>query len=272
MSSPSNNTIIDKAKNKAKNRRHSPTRVHPSLVLHVIFTLVLVLLVYFLVTTWQLTALAVVLVLISKWRVIAVRPRFWWANLRANLPDLIVGLGTIAWLSYTGDGGLGIFIAVLYAIWLLLIKPKTAETSMQLQAGWSEFIGLNSLILVWGTTHETWVILLGWLILWANARHFLGIFDDKETPLLAILWATIISEIVWISLQWQTIFHFPGGLQISQLALIVAAISYCFGGWYATTRQQDEQLSTASLIVRYGIFTAIAIILILVLTPWHGGI
>jgi hypothetical protein len=231
-----------------------------------------VLLIYFLVTTWQLTVLAVILVLISKWRVIAVRPRFWWANLRANLPDLTIGLATIAWLSYSGGGGLGVFIAILYAIWLLLIKPRTTEASMQFQAGWSEFIGLNTLILVWGTTHETWIILLGWLILWSNARHFLGIFDDKESPLLAIIWATIISQIIWLALQWQTIFHFVGGLEISQLALIVAVISYGFGGWYGATRQQDEPMETPALIVRYGIFTAIALVLILVLTPWHGGI
>ena len=34
----------------------------------------------------------VLLVLLSKWRIVAVRPRYWWVNLKANLVDLIVGV------------------------------------------------------------------------------------------------------------------------------------------------------------------------------------
>ena len=34
---------------------------------------------------------AIILVLLSKWRVVAVRPRYWWLNLKANLVDFTVG-------------------------------------------------------------------------------------------------------------------------------------------------------------------------------------
>lgn len=32
------------------------------------------------------------LVLLSKWRIFALRPRFWWANIKTNLVDISVGL------------------------------------------------------------------------------------------------------------------------------------------------------------------------------------
>ncbi|RKV95158.1 MAG: hypothetical protein D8G53_09440, partial [Candidatus Saccharimonas sp.] len=38
---------------------------------------------------------ALALVILSKWRVIAVRPRFWWANIQANLVDVAVGVGIV---------------------------------------------------------------------------------------------------------------------------------------------------------------------------------
>ena len=41
---------------------------------------------------------ALALVILSKWRVIAVRPRFWWANIQANTVDIIVGI-SVAGLS-----------------------------------------------------------------------------------------------------------------------------------------------------------------------------
>jgi hypothetical protein len=38
---------------------------------------------------------AIGLVVLSKWRVFAVRPRFWWANLRSNLVDFIVSISFV---------------------------------------------------------------------------------------------------------------------------------------------------------------------------------
>ena len=67
---------------------------------------------------------ALALVILSKWRVIAVRPRFWWANIQANLVDVAVGVGIVG-LMYLPNIGFTIqtVLAVLYAIWLIVIKP-----------------------------------------------------------------------------------------------------------------------------------------------------
>jgi hypothetical protein len=68
---------------------------------------------------------AFVLVLLSKWRILAVRPRFWFKNVQSNLVDIIVGLSVVA-LLYAASGSLGvqIVIATFFAVWLLFIKPR----------------------------------------------------------------------------------------------------------------------------------------------------
>ena len=38
---------------------------------------------------------AIVLVVVSKWRVLAVRPRYWWANIQSNMVDFIVSLSVV---------------------------------------------------------------------------------------------------------------------------------------------------------------------------------
>ena len=45
--------------------------------------------------------LAFAVLLMSKWRALAVRPRFWFANLVANMVDIIVGVSIVV-LLYVG--------------------------------------------------------------------------------------------------------------------------------------------------------------------------
>jgi hypothetical protein len=44
--------------------------------------------------------LSLILVILSKWRVVAVRPRYWWLNIKANLVDFIVGVSLIMLVFY----------------------------------------------------------------------------------------------------------------------------------------------------------------------------
>ena len=78
---------------------------------------------------------ALALVLISKWRVIAVRPRFWWANIQANLVDIIVGLGVVGLMYSVHVGALPqAILAAFYAIWLVIIKPMSRRWQVTLQS------------------------------------------------------------------------------------------------------------------------------------------
>nr|HPQ82292.1 hypothetical protein [Candidatus Saccharimonas sp.] len=93
--------------------------------------------------------LAVVVVLMSKWRALAVRPRFWFANLVANMVDIIVGVSMVV-LLYGANGSLWLQIAltVLYIIWLLLIKPRSKRSFVAAQAGIAVFLGVTALSMI----------------------------------------------------------------------------------------------------------------------------
>ena len=92
---------------------------------------------------------ALALVILSKWRVIAVRPRFWWANIQANLVDVAVGVGIVG-LMYLPNIGFTIqtVLAVLYAIWLIVIKPLSKRWQIALQAGCAIIVGMTPLMAV----------------------------------------------------------------------------------------------------------------------------
>src|SRR5580700_1106754 len=59
--------------------------------------------------------LALTIILLSKWRMFAVRPRYWLANLRANAVDIIVGVSFLVLMVHTGTEIWQLILAALYA-------------------------------------------------------------------------------------------------------------------------------------------------------------
>jgi len=77
---------------------------------------------------------SLVLVLVSKWRILAVRPRFWLANIQANLVSIIVSVSYVIFLylaqsldslTYNQTLIVHIILTSFYILWLLFIKPKS---------------------------------------------------------------------------------------------------------------------------------------------------
>src|SRR5690349_19416910 len=90
---------------------------------------------------------AFALVLLSKWRVLAVRPRYWFANIQANMVDIIVSLSVVV-LLYAASSAFAvqIVIALLYIGWLLFIKPRSKRIFVAAQAGAAIFLGVTALM------------------------------------------------------------------------------------------------------------------------------
>ena len=59
-------------------------------VAYVVLNIGLAAMVFAIVYTANSPWLAIAAVLLSKWRVLAVRPRFWFANLIANMVDILL--------------------------------------------------------------------------------------------------------------------------------------------------------------------------------------
>src|SRR5687768_11008218 len=57
---------------------------------------------------------ALILILLSKWRMFSLRPRHWAANIRANSVDLIIGISLLVFIAESNAGSWQVLWAVLY--------------------------------------------------------------------------------------------------------------------------------------------------------------
>src|SRR3954470_18205297 len=78
--------------------------------------------------------LALAIILLSKWRMLVVRPRFWPANFRANAVDIIVGVSLLVFMVQSDTQWLQLLWAATYAVWLLVIKPTSGALMVSFQA------------------------------------------------------------------------------------------------------------------------------------------
>lgn len=180
---------------------------------------------------------AFLLILLSKWRVFAVRPQYWTANVVANAIDMILGLSFVIFL-YAASGALLVQIAltVLYIAWLLLLKPRSKRQWVVLQAGIGIFFGVSALMQV---SYDWWasVVVIGmWVIGYTAARHILTAYKEPHFALLSLIWGLVMAEIGWMTYHWNFAYTLPstGDLQLSQAALIVTLVSFLAERTYAS--------------------------------------
>jgi hypothetical protein len=165
--------------------------------------------------------LALSLVLLSKWRMFAVRPRFWPAIIRANAVDIMVGLSAVLFMANSTSGYLQLLWAILYAIWLLAIKPATGTFMVATQAMVGQLCGLMALFLVWSAGPLYGLIFIAGIICYVTARHFFDEFDEPYAKLLSYLWAYFGAALVWVLGHWLLYYGI-----IAQPTLILSLIGY----------------------------------------------
>src|SRR5438270_1769051 len=145
--------------------------------LHLLLVLVLPVAAFILVRL-NFVQLALSIIVLSKWRMFAVRPRFWPANIRANAVDLMVGLSTVVFMAHTTSFLMQFFWAVLYAVWLLAIKPGSSIAKVMTQAFIGQIWALMALYLTWGGGPVIGLTFLTGLFCFLAARHFFDTFDE----------------------------------------------------------------------------------------------
>ena len=187
--------------------------------------------------------LAMAVVLLSKWRVLAVRPRFWFANLIANMVDIIVGVSVVV-LLVAAQGGANapgslaaqVIIALLYAGWLLFIKPRSRRVYVALQALIAILVGITALSLVSYAWDSFFFVVAMWGIGYVAARHVLGSYEEVHTTLYSMITAFMFAEFGWIGYHWLMAYPLPGSgnIQLSQLALLTALFSFVAEQAYAS--------------------------------------
>lgn len=208
---------------------------------------------------------AIFLVLLSKWRILAVRPHFWFKNVVSNLVDIIVGLSVVV-LLYASSGALAVQIAVtiFFAVWLLFIKPRSKRSFVVFQAGTALFLGTTALFMVSYDWPAVAVVLAMWLIGFATARHILSHYRDADRTLLSMIWGLVVAEIGWLGYHWSFAYSLPGfgGVELSQIALVVLVLGFLAERTY-DSYHRNEQVIRWSDVMLPVIFSVSVILVIL---------
>ncbi len=185
--------------------------------------------------------LAFGIVLLSKWRVFAVRPQYWGANIVANLIDVIVGLSFVVFLASAGGNlVLQLILVVLYALWLLFLKPRSKRRYVISQAGVGLILGVAALLQI---SYDWWssaVVIGMWVIGYAAARHMLGAYKEPHTQILSLAFAIVTAQLGWLAYHWTFAYTIVEGFQIAQMALIIAFLGFLVERAYASYHRHER--------------------------------
>ncbi len=246
--------------------RQIPTKIKPKAgfahFIHIAFTCLLPLLLFILVRLrFYHLSLGITLIMLSKWRMFAVKPRHWPANIRANAVDIIVGLSALIFMIQSGSSVVQLFWAVAYGAWLLILKPQSTDLGITLQALASQSAGLAALFLAWDGAPLYALIAGTWLISYVAARHYFGNFEEPLVRYLSAAWAYISGALVWILGHW-LLFYGP----VAQPALLISIIAFGLGGIYYL-----EKSDRTSIALRRQLLFVLVAVTTIVLTSLIWG-
>jgi hypothetical protein len=204
--------------------------------------------------------LAILVVVLSKWRMLAVRPRFWAANIRANAIDLMVGLSIVLFMTHSASLLLQFIWAGLYAIWLVAIKPRSSISMVTIQAFIGQLAALMALYLSWGSGPVWALTAMTGLICFLAARHFFDVFDEPYAKLLSYVWGYFGASLAWLLSHWLLYYHV-----VAQPTLLLSALGYGIATLYYL--DHEDRLSVG--LRRQFLFIMLAIVLVvLVFSDW----
>lgn len=203
---------------------------------------------------------AMALILLSKWRMFAVRPRYWLTNIVANAVDLIVGLSVVVFMDHTTNGLYQLLWAVAYSVWLVFIKPGSSAFSVSVQACISQAVGVTALYMAWVQAPTLGMVVGTWIVAYMSARHFFTSFEDEYASFYGHVWAYFSAALVWLLGHWLLFYGV-----VPQPALLLSVLGFSMAGIYYL----DETERLTSLVKRQIMFIMFAVIVVvLVFSDW----
>lgn len=229
--------------------------------LHIAATFLLPISAYILVRI-DFVGLAILLVLLSKWRMFAVRPRYWVANLIASSADILVSVALVLFMANTSFQWWQLFWAVVYGAWLVWLKPRSDVLSVSIQAMLAQLMGLAVLYLKFGDTSLVALVAGTWLITYLAARHFLTSFEEAHTALLAHVWAYFSAGLAFVLGHWLLFYG-----SVAQIIVILTTVGYGLAALYYL--DSLDRLSAGLQRQLLAIMFAILLVVV-ILSDWTG--
>lgn len=229
-------------------------------------------LVTILVTNSPLLAFAVVL--LGKWRVLAVRPRYWFANVQANLVDVIVSLGIVV-LIYQATGAVTAqaILTLFYIGWLLFIKPRSKRLFIAVQAGCAILLGTLALATVSYDWIASAVVIGMWVIGYGAVRHVLSSYDESHTMLYSLIGGFVFAELGWLTYHWTFAYNIPGvgDIKLAQVSLIALGLSFLMERAYASYAKHKSVQASDMVLPTLLTLSVIAILILFFNDPTVGS-
>jgi hypothetical protein len=243
-----------------------PSRIKPlkgfSHLAHVALLILLPLLAYILVRI-TFVSLAILLIFLSKWRMFAVRPRYWLTNLISNGVDIMVAVSLVLFMANSSVVWWQLFWATMYATWLIWLKPKSDVLSVSIQAMLGQLLALFVLYLKFGDNSLLVLVAGTWVIAYVAARHFLTSFDEPLTALVAHVWAFFSASLAFILGHWLLFYG-----TVPQIIVILTTVGYCLGAlYYLEATDRLTALIQRQLLVIMGAI----LLIVIVLSDWTGA-
>lgn len=234
-----------------------------STLLHFSLLLAFPIILFVLVRLENFTPLAFILVGLSKWRMFAVRPRFWPANFRANAIDIIVGVSILVFMFKTPSASWQFGWALAYAAWLILLKPGSSLVFTSLQAAVGFVAGLMAVYIAWGGSPLYVLVVATGAVCFLAARHFFDSFDEPYARLLSYLWGYFGAALMW--LLGHMLIVYPRQGYVAQPILFLGVL----GVGLAAAYYLDHLDRFAGYVKRQMLFMSCGIILLLLFSLYY---
>lgn len=213
---------------------------------------------------------AVVLVMLSKWRVLALRPRFWWVNIKSNLVDLMVGLSVVGLLYFSLSlPPLQYVLVAGYGAWLLYLKPRSTMQAIMVQAGIAQFLSLTVLFSLSTVVNDFFIVSGCWLIGYVCARHVMGGHEEQYAEFIAAMWGLFLAELGWLLYYWTIAYDLGLPIKLPQISLLTLVLSFAAIRLYRAARLGSLQDSSVQLTA---VSSAILVLVILAFSRWSVAI
>ena len=186
------------------------------------------------------------LVLLSKWRVLAVRPRYWVVNLLSNLTDFIVGASFVFIAYCSGTIWLPIHFVLMagYIIWLVILKPRSSELAAEIQSLTAVFLGTTATVMLFASSNAAFMTFFCFLVVFSASRHILVQSDENEFGLLTFGSGLIAGEIAWLSNSWLIVYTFgTTGIIVPQLSVILTIFTFISNRVFKSGMQHNGKVN-----------------------------
>lgn len=199
--------------------------------------------------------LALAIILLSKWRMFAVRPRFWPIHIRANAVDVIVGVSILTLMVHSSSQMVQLGLTAAYAVWLVLFKPASSTFMISLQAMIGMAFGLMALFIAGGSWPLYGLVSVSGVICYLVARHFFDSFDEAYARLLSYMWGYFAAALVWLLGHWLVFYGI-----VAQPVVLLLALGYGL----ATLYYLDHHDRLSKLVRRQVVFIMAAVAVVMV--------